>query len=209
MLCRSGPSSTRAWRILGGCGHWESPKWKPVVACCTRRHPLNLLLSLPPKDLALKQAPPFPSHLDAHPTGLSLTSCILTLICARRTPPRFDPSSNHLSVSPCPLPPLVSSQLPIRRSTTPPLPPSDGDTKSRLAIAIMHRTYSMRATRAPTASQIQVILLRSSMDSTSGGRRVVDKTTRTPLHRRPQLSPVVSLEKGPSVSSPLPPSLLP
>lgn len=72
---------------------------------------------------ALKQAPPFPSHLDAHPTGLSLTSCILTLICARRTPPRFDPSSNHLSVSPCPLPPLVSSQLPIRRSTTPPPPP--------------------------------------------------------------------------------------
>lgn len=47
------------------------------------------------------------------------------------------------------------------------------------------------------------------MDSTSGSRRVVDKTTRTLLHRLPQPSPAVSLEKGPSVSSPLPPLLLP
>lgn len=47
------------------------------------------------------------------------------------------------------------------------------------------------------------------MDSTSGSRRGVDKTARTLLHPPPQPSPVVSLEKGPSVSSPLPPSLPP
>jgi len=180
-----------------------------VARCTPTSSTESLALSKDPgPETGPKSQPssPFPSHLNVHPTGLPDLVYPHPHLCSSHAT-TLDPLSNHPSVSLCP---PLSPSCALSASSSPSdeaPPPSDGDTKTRIAIT-MHRTYSMRATRAPTASQIQVIPP-SPMDSS--GSLVVDKSARTPLRRHPQPSPAASLAKEPSVSSPpalrmLPPS---